>query len=119
MSEVNIEHLVTDAFRAGLQKMLEQQIGSYNNPVAKIAEQILAAHADQIRVLLEDAVSNALSSKVLKSDLREAFGHKVAKLLVSKLEGEVEKRVNDIRSDPIMRAKMLLAIEQVVKGDSK
>lgn len=45
--------------------------------------------------------------------------HKLAKTLVAKMEGSIDKAVTTLRSDPTIRAKMVLAIENIVKDASR
>ena len=57
--------------------------------------------------------------KVFEKSVKEEFQRKVAKSLVGKLEGTVERAVDKIRQNETLRAEMLLAIERIVQKDSK
>lgn len=113
--KLSTEELVLEAVRNGISKALEQQMTGYGNPVAKIAEAILNQHAEAIREILNDAVATAFNSKTVREFVKSEFQRKVAKILVSKLEGETEKRVSELRADPVMRAKITLAVQQAIQ----
>ena len=114
--EINLTHLVMDAVQAGISAVLQKQTESYGNPVAKAAEAILSKHISEISALLDEAVTTSLGSMKLRETIKEEYRHKVAKLLVAKLEGETEKRVNELRADPVMRAKITLAVQQAISN---
>lgn len=46
--------------------------------------------------------------------VKEEFQRKVAKSMIGKLEGTVERAVDAIRQDQTLRAEMILAIEKIV-----
>jgi len=41
--------------------------------------------------------------------------NKLAKVLISKMSGELEKKVNELKQDPTTRAKITLAINKVME----
>ena len=71
---------------------------------------------------LEKFVRSALSflqnDKVFEKSVVEEFQRKVAKSLVGKLEGTVEKAVDKLRQNEVLRAQMILAIEGIINKAS-
>ena len=67
---------------------------------------------------LEKFVRSTLSflqdDKVFEKAVKEEFQHKVAKSLVGKLEGTVDRAVDVLRQNPTLRAGMILAIEKII-----
>lgn len=55
------------------------------------------------------------NDKVFEKMVKEEFQHKVAKSLVGKLEGTVDRAVDAIRQNQTLRAEMILAIEKIIK----
>jgi hypothetical protein len=51
-----------------------------------------------------------------RDKLRDAAAHKLARVVISKCEGEIEKRANEMRSDPAFRARLTLAVEAAIRG---
>jgi len=72
------------------------------------------------RTKLEKFVRSTLSflqdDKQFEKAVKEEFQHKVAKAMVGKLEGTVEKAVDTLRQNPTLRAEMIIAIEKIIKG---
>jgi len=46
--------------------------------------------------------------------IHEVFNHKLARLIMSKNEGVIEKQFNDLKQNAEFRAKVTLAINKVV-----
>jgi dihydroneopterin aldolase len=68
-----------------------------------------------ISEFVHEALGNIFTDKKYRRIIIEEFEHKVAKNLVGKLEGHVEKAVEVLRNDPTLRARMIIAIENIVK----
>ena len=89
----------------------------YDSPLKKIAAEVINENAQTIKQEFSNALQDCFADKEFMSIVRQEFKHKVAKNLVGKLEGEVEKAVAVLRQDPTMRSKMILAIERIVNGE--
>jgi len=95
----------------------EKAATSYNSPIQKIAYEILEENREQIKKEFNKALTESLNDKEFMIMIREEFKRKVAKVLVGKLEGEVTRVVDTLRQDQALRARMILAIQEII--DSK
>lgn len=110
--EQEILSVVQSSLAAGIAKTLES---SYGNPIGKLAENAVASRQTEIQELFTGAIDQALSADFMPA-LKTACAHKLAKILVSKMEGEIEKKANDLRSNPETRAKITLAISKCIES---
>jgi hypothetical protein len=101
------KHSIADAIKSSL-------VG-YGSPLKTIVEQVVSENADELKTIIGTAFTDTIRDELFKVIVLEEFKHKVAKTLVSKLSGSVEKAVNTLRSNPILRSQMILAIEAIVK----
>lgn len=73
---------------------------------------------DESKKKLEKFVRSTLSflqdDKTFEKAVKEEFQHKVAKSLVGKLEGTIERAVDVLRQNPTLRAEMVLALEKII-----
>ncbi len=86
----------------------------YGNPIGKIVEACIIRHKAELESRVDDLISSTLSSMDFREDILRAFKDKVARVIVSKADGAVEKTVNEYRQNPIFRAKLTLAIERLI-----
>ncbi len=94
---------------------IQTNLTGYNSSFSKMINEVIDDHSAQLKGIIDDNFTKVISSKEFDQSVRNAFSHKLAKVLVNKLEGSVEKCVTTLRSDPTIRAKMILAIEEIVK----
>ncbi len=85
--------------------------------VDRAVDKVMAEEGNQRK--LEEFVRSTLSfvnkDSAFKKEVREEFQRKVAKTMVGKLEGAVERAVDKIRQNETLRAEMILAIEKIIK----
>ncbi len=99
--------------------MLKERFGSaYNSPLKEIMDEVVADHREEIRKIFDDALTTTLVSKEFKTAVREEFQHKVAKNLVGKMEGSVEKAVEVLRQNPTLKSRMILAVENIINENT-
>lgn len=110
-----MEKTLTSAVHSAIFEAVKAKIAGYNSPLDPMINAVVEKRGDLIRTLVDDAFTDALSGQ-LREGLRTALAHKLAKILVSKMEGEIEKRVNDLRSNPTTRATITLAVENAIKS---
>ena len=67
-----------------------------------------------LKKFVNDCLSFVKGDKAFEKEVKAEFQHKVAKAMVGKLEGTVEKAVDVLRQDPTLRAQMILAIEKII-----
>lgn len=73
----------------------------------------------KFKKFVRECLSFVQGDKNFEKLVKEEFQHKVAKSMVGKLEGTVERAVDAIRQDQTLRAEMILAIEKIIKKGIK
>ena len=86
----------------------------YNSPLDDIVTRVVEENADELYNFVSSSLWDSLKSKNFKKIVNDEFMRKVAKSLVSKLEWAVEKSVNDYRSNPVLKWKMITALENII-----
>lgn len=118
--EVDFEKMVNnalaDAIREGFKQKVTQSYG--DNPINKMLTSVLESHLPAMRTTLDAAITSVVTTEEFKKDIRQAVQHNLAKLLIQRFGGELEKQVNALKSDPMTRARITLAIEQIVAEKS-
>lgn len=97
-------------------KVAEHLGSSYNSPLNSILSEVITEHRDELKKIFDIALREAFEHEHFKNAVHDAFNHKLAKVMVSKLEGSVEKAVDAMRQDQTLRAKMILAIEEIINA---
>lgn len=115
----NFEQEVLQQVNESIAKSIAEKMTGYNSPLGKIVDNVITKHEGVIFDLVNGHVAASLSSIELRKELAEAVNKKIARLLIQRVEGELEKRVNALRADPIARARIDIAISEAVADLSK
>lgn len=113
--EINADEMLKRALGDGLRGAIKSQMSTvYNSPFSKLVEASIASHSQGFREILDEALKACLNDKDFRQEIVVAIRHTLAKTLVARFGGELEKQVNVLKSDPPTRARITLAIEDIV-----
>jgi hypothetical protein len=114
---LDIEKVLTQAVEDGIRDGIKSKLSSSygDNPILPLVTEVLKKHDAKFREMLSDALASAIGDAEFRNEIRIAVRHTLAKTLISRFGGELEKQVNVLKSDPSTRARITLAIEEIVK----
>lgn len=112
---MNLEDQVIGTVHSAITEAIKTKLSGYNSPLDKLIEQAIDNNSAKISSMLNDAVATCLSGD-FKLSLQDACAKKLARVITSKAEGEIEKQANELRSSPEFRAKLTIAITETVKS---
>lgn len=115
MEQEAFTRAIQDGIREGVKSRLA---ASYNNPIDKMIDGALGEHMAACKALLSAGMASAIEDPEFREQIAGQVRHKLANILVARFGGELEKQVNLLKSDPATRARITLAIEEIVKERS-
>lgn len=113
---MNLEQDILQQVQTAMKKAIQENLVAYNSPLRKLTDRVVEENSDEIHEVMNTAFKSVIRTGEFKATVLQEFEHKVAKLLVSQLSGQVEKAVHALKQDPKMKAKMILAIEDIIEG---
>jgi hypothetical protein len=118
MPEDKYEELCFRAIRDGLIKGVAKQLDNHysTNPMATILADCVKSRSGELILLLNEAITAAISEQKFREEIATQVRAVLAKQIVQKFGGELEKQVNTLKSDPTTRARITLAIEEIMKS---
>ncbi len=114
--EINSDELLVNAMRDALREGLKAKLSGYNGPLDTMIKEALDKHGASFKSLLEESIASCVTDPQFRTDVATSVRHQLAKTLVQRFGGEMEKQVNVLKSDPTTRARITLAIEDIVKS---
>lgn len=112
---MDIDQQVMNAVQDGIRKGVCDKLGGYNSPLDKLIGECLAKHDSAFRSLLTDAIGGAVNDPEFRAEVSSVVRKKLTSAMIGKFGGELEKQVNTLRSDPTTRARITLAIDEIIK----
>lgn len=113
--EIDANKLVENAVRDGMKAGVEKAFSGYNSPLDKLVNSEIEKQSPAFRTLLEEAISTCVLNDEFRQEIKASVHRHLAKTLIQRFGGEIEKQVNVLKSDPTTRARITLAIEEIVK----
>lgn len=109
-----MEDRILESVRVAMNNAITQELVGYNKPLSKLTEKVISDHSSELYNLINDEFSKLLASDGFKVALQDALHQKLAKTLIARMGGELEKQVNELKKNPQTRAKITLAISQLI-----
>jgi hypothetical protein len=113
--ELDADTLLKNAIKDGLREAIKSKLTGYDSPLDKLIAACVDKHSVEFRGLLEGAIASCVGDAAFREEIASAVRHMLAKVLIQRFGGEMEKQVNVLKSDPTTRARITLAIEEIVK----
>lgn len=115
MAASNLEKDILRIAKASIEESITSALSGYNGPLKELTQQVINKNAETLNALINDEFVSLLDSQEFRRALGEALHAKLAKTLVSRMGGELEKRVNELQQNPTTRAALTLAVDRVIK----
>lgn len=111
MNDEKLLKIIYSTISTSLQKVLT----GYNSPLDTVIRKVMEQYAPNIEASVKASIDNLFNTEGFKDNIRKALDDKLAKTLISKIGGEIERQVTELNRDPGTRAKIKLAILECLK----
>lgn len=111
---LNLEDEVKNAVHAAINKAFTDALGGYNSPLQKYALNVVAKYQSSIEAVFDEVVKESINTDEFKQRVREVLLHKIAKTMISGIDGSVDKTVNAMKQDSIFRSRLTLSVNSLV-----
>lgn len=106
----------TLAVQDGIREAIKSKLSGYNSPLDKLLKEAIDGKNAIISDILNAALTDALRDTDFVYEIKQSIRSKLGSLLVAKIGGEIERVVNELKSNPNTRAKITLAIDDIVRN---
>lgn len=111
---LSLESEVQNAVHSSIQKAFNDALGGYGSPLQKYALNVVAKYQASIEGVFDEVVKEAIKTDEFKQRVREVLLHKIAKTMISGIDGSVDKTINQMKQDAVFRSKLTLAVNGLV-----
>jgi hypothetical protein len=80
-----------------------------------LTKQVVDAYSAELYTLIDQSFGQVIKTQTFKDSIVAAFSHKVARTIISNNEGLFDKVSNQLKQDQLFRAKMTVAVSNVVE----
>ncbi len=108
------DDLIMDAVKVGIVDAVKTTLTAYDSPLKNTIRDCVKKNEPELAKIVDDAIRLCVINDDFKAEIRRATREKLAKYLVQRLGGEIEKKVNLLKSNPLTRARITVALEEIV-----
>ena len=113
--EINADHMILDAVREGIASAVKAKIEGYDSPLKNIIHACITKNEPAIHAVINEAVVACVLDDGFREEIKQSTRTQLARNLVQRIGGELERQVNTLKSDPTTRARITMAIDAIIK----
>lgn len=113
---MGVLNIKDEDLKGAVYEALKEKLHSAINYVElhKMIDGVIEERQPEFDKLLNSMFDSFFKDTNVQKAMLDEFKHKVAKTMVAKLDGAVEKNVNKFRQDPAVNARLILAVEKII-----
>lgn len=111
-----LEEQIMNSVEKSISKAIGDELVGYNKPLSKMVERVIEENSQKLYDIINSGINNMFNDQEFVEQTQKAVNTKVAKTLIQKFGGSIEKQVNELKQNPETRAKITLAIMNIVEG---
>lgn len=112
---IMLENDILKTAQNAIQISIEKALTDYNSPLKKLIESVISENNEFLKQLISDSFNTVIRTNDFKASIINAFSHKVARSIISNNDGLFDKVSNELKQDNIFKAKMSIAVSNVVE----
>jgi len=112
---ISLEMNILSAVQSSMDKTIREALSGYNSPLTALVKSVVDSHSTELRKTISDSFEEVIRTEDFKRSIVSAFSHKVARSIISNNDGLYDKVSNELKQDATFKAKMALAVANVVE----
>lgn len=111
---VTLEQDILSVTQSAIQGAIKESLTKYDSPLVKLVTAVVNERSVQLKQIISESFDDVIKMDEFKESIRDGFSHKVARTIISNNDGLFEKVSNDLKQDSVFKAKMSLAVSNVI-----
>jgi len=112
---ITLEQDILQVTQQSIQLSIKDVLTKYDSPLGKLVKSVIEENSTELKSLISDSFTKVIRTDDFKKSIVNAFSHKVSRTIISNNDGLFEKVSNELKQDSIFKAKMSLAVANVVE----
>ncbi len=111
---ITLEQDILSTAQIAMQDSIKTALVGYNSPLNKLVLSVVDENSKELRNIISDSFTQVIKTTEFKESIVNAFSHKVARTIISNNDGLFDKVSNELKQDAVFKAKMAMAVSNVV-----
>ena len=114
MNMSELQQQILQSVNVAMGKAIESELVGYNKPLSLLTAKVIDTHQNELFNVIDCEVSKLIGGDDFKTIIKDQLNKKLAKVLIDRMGGELEKQVNTLKQNPQTRARITLAISEII-----
>lgn len=110
----NLETSILSTVQSSFGEAISKSLLGYDSPLLKLIKEVVDDNSTELKAMISESFTNVIHTDEFKKSVTDAFIHKIGRILIDKSSGLLEKTVNDLRQDAVMKSRLSLAVDGVI-----
>jgi hypothetical protein len=106
--------LIQKAIQDGIRKGIADRLSANYGPVAKQLDELVSTEAN---TMLAGLITECFAEPTFRDDIARGLREQLSKSLVRRFGGDLERTVNNLKSDPKIRQQIVDALDKIVQNN--
>ncbi len=117
---MNFEQEIKNTIQKALGESVRKHLDDYASPLKTMVFDAIRVNDSELRSFIYESVSAVIADESFRNSARDQIKHKVAKELTNSFgEGIFKRSIEQLKSDPLIKARCISAIEKIIDGGDK
>lgn len=112
---IYLEQDILKITQQSIQDSIKSSLSGYGSPLLKLVAEVVNENTIELKEIISSSFKSVIRTEEFKKSIIDAFSHKVARTIISNNNGLFDKVSNELKQDSIFKAKMSLAVSNVVE----
>lgn len=112
---INLETDILTVTQQAVNDSIKSVLSGYNSPLSKLISVVIEDHSSQLKMIISDSFNYVINKGEFKASIISAFSHKISRSIISNNDGLFDKVSNELKQDSNFKAKMTIAVSNVVE----
>jgi len=112
---ITLEMDILSTTQSAIHESIKNVLTKYDSPLNKLVGSVIDSHSSELRSIINDSFTRVIQTEDFKESIISAFSGKVARTIISNNTGLFDKVANELKQDATFKAKLSLAVSNVVE----
>ena len=112
---INLEKDILSTAQSAVNSAIKEVLTKYDSPLTKIVKLVVDENSNELKGLISDSFTQVIRTDDFKQSIVSAFSHKISRSIISNNDGLFDKVSNELKQDAQFKAKMVVAVANVVE----
>lgn len=117
---MNLEKSIIETIQKSVSESVRKHMDDYSSPLKTMVFDAIKVHDEKLRTFIYESVGQVWLDDEFKQQAKEQIRHKIARELTTTFgEGIFKRSIEQLKGDPIIKARCVTAIENILNEAKK